>query len=256
MKAVVLAGGFATRLLPVTKHIPKPLLPVNGKPIINYIIEQLDKVEDVDEVIVSTNKRFEKHFEHWMSTLRSKKNVSLLVEPTLSEGEKFGSIKAIDYIIKKKKIDDDMLVIAGDNLFTFDLGDFVQKFRQRRAPHIALYNINDIEKAKRFGVMKIDETGRVVLFEEKPENPPSTLVSTACYIFPRETLELFNVYLSNGYNKDSPGFFIQWLYKKTNVIGYPFEGMWFDIGTLDAYDECVKYFQDINYINMKNKLYS
>ncbi len=242
MKALILAGGYATRLMPVTKHIPKPLLPVNGKPIINHIIEEVDKLDSVDEIIISTNKKFENHFNFWKRGISTSKPLDIVVEPTLSEGEKFGSIKAIDYIIKRKKLNDDLMIIAGDNLFTFDLREFEKSFKKNRAPHVALYDIKKKELAKRFGVMKIDENNVVVEFEEKPSEPKSTLVSTACYIFPKEVLPLFDEYVSNGFNKDSPGFFLQWLYKKTNIIGYPFEGKWFDIGTLDAYDECVEYF--------------
>jgi len=245
MKSIILAGGFATRLLPVTKHIPKPLLPVNGKPIIDYIIRNVEQIDNVDKIIISTNKKFENHFKYWLSGLKIKKDVELFVEPTMSEEEKFGSIKAIEYIINKKKINDDCLVVGGDNLFELNLRNFVENFKKNRDPIVALYDIGDVNKAKRFGVMKLDENNIVKLFEEKPENPKSTLVSTACYIFPKRTLKLFSEYVNNGYNKDAPGFFLQWLYKKTRVVGYPFKGYWFDIGTLDAYTECVNFFKEM-----------
>ncbi len=249
MKSIILAGGYATRLLPVTKHIPKPLLPVDGKPIIDYIIDELEQIDEIDEIVISTNKKFEKNFRYWMSKLNTSKKLDLIVEPTKSENEKFGSIKAIEYIINKKGLNDDCLIVGGDNLFMFKLKDFVNHFKNKRAPHVALYDIGDIEKAKRFGVMKVNKDHIVELFEEKPEHPKSTLVSTACYIFPKEVLPLFNKYVNNGYNKDSPGFFIQWLYKKTNIVGYPFSGYWFDIGTIDAYTECVNFFEKMGDAN-------
>lgn len=237
MKAIVLAGGFATRLYPVTEFTPKSLLPVVGEPIIHYIIDKIEAVKEVDLIYISTNKRFKKHFQNWLSHFCSKKKIKLIVEETSEEKEKMGAIGSLNYLIKKEKINEDLLVVAGDNLFDFELADFADFFRQKKAPIVAFYDIGSLEEAKKFGVAELDKDKKIVSFEEKPLKPKNTLISTACYLFPKETLKLFNEYISNKNNPDAPGYFVKWLSQKKPVYGFGFKGRWFDIGHMDAYKE-------------------
>lgn len=237
MKAVVLAGGFATRLYPVTEFTPKPLLPIVGKPIINYIIEKLEIIDEIEEIYISTNKRFEKHFENWLFHLSSKKKIKLIVEETSSEREKMGAVGALKYLIEKEGITDDLMVIAGDNLFDFDLNTFFNYYKEKKASIVAFYDIKNIQDAKRFGVASVDINQKVIDFEEKPENPKSTLVSTCCYLFPEKSLELLKKYIDDKNNSDHPGSFIKWLSEKESVFGFSFDGNWFDIGHMDAYKQ-------------------
>jgi len=235
MKAIVLAGGFAKRLYPITEFTPKPLLPVVGKPILQYIIEKIESIKDIDQIFISTNKRFEKHFQNWLSHFTSTKEIKLVVEESLEEKEKLGAIGALNYLVKKEKITEDLLIIAGDNLFDFELVDFVKFFEEKKSSIVAFYDIGNIEDAKRFGVAQLDETSKVVEFLEKPMHPKSTLISTCCYLFAGQELANLNKYITDKNNPDAPGFFIKWLVENAVVHGFTFAGKWFDIGHMDAY---------------------
>ena len=176
--ALILCGGYAKRLEPITTYIPKPLLPIGGALMIDYILDGLTP-NNFDRIIVSTNKKFEKQFRYWISHRKAVKNVhiELVVEPTTHEGEKFGAIKGIDYTIKTLGLKDDLLIIAGDNFHNFDLSKLMAKSNGNRKITTALHNIKDIEEARRFGVVSL-EGSIITEFEEKPQNPKSTLIST------------------------------------------------------------------------------
>ena len=250
MKAIVLAGGYATRLWPMTKYIAKPLIPLKGKPVIDHIIAKIEKLPEVDEIIVSTNKRFEEQFRHWLETHNWKKPVKLEIEPTVKQGEKFGAIKAIYHVIKSNNITGDVLIIAGDNVFGLDMEKFMAFFRSHKKPTIALYDVKDRETAKQLGIVKL-EGNKIVDFVEKPENPPSTLASTLIYAMPADFHGKLEQYMSNGFSKDSPGKFIEWLHKNTDVMGYVFDDHWFDIGTFDSYEKCLQFYKDLNGVKME-----
>jgi len=235
MKCIILAGGYAKRLWPLTKYIPKPLLDINGKPIIDIILDKIMATKNIDEIIVSTNTKFEAPFREWIKEQSSDgKKMMLVIEPTLEEACKFGTIAGIEYIINKVGVDDDLLVIAGDNLFDFELKDFIKFYKEKKAPIVAVFDVKDVCKAQLYGIVSIDKNHRVIDFLEKPEEPPSTLASTACYIFPKKTLHMFSEYMKEGGRKDSPGFFIAWLSKKTPMYAYTFRGHWFDIGDFES----------------------
>ena len=242
MKAVVLAGGYATRLWPITKHRPKMFLPIGESTVIDRIFAELEADERVDDVYVSTNERFASDFEtHLANSSFEKPQVS--VEKTNAEDDKFGVVGALAQLIDREGIDDDLLVIAGDNLISFDIADFLDTFEAREAPTLAAYDVGSLEKATSYGLIDLDD-GRVVDFQEKPDEPKSTLVSIACYAFPRSVLSLFETYLEGGYNPDEPGWFIQWLQARTPTYAYTFDGAWFDIGTPDGYLEAVAWHLD------------
>ena len=225
-----MAGGYATRLWPITKGKPKPLLPVGDRYIIDYILE---KVRELDlEVYVSTNKFFERHFKGWAE----RNGVELIVEETISEDEKLGTIGAIKYAVSKIGVDD-YLIVAGDNLFSFSLREFLGRYDGK--PLIAVYDVGDFELAKRYGVVVV-EGDRVVDFQEKPAVPKSTLVSTGVYALPKGVVERVDEYLAEG-NRDSPGYFIEWLLEKGVEINvYRFDDYWYDIGSADSYLEAMK----------------
>jgi len=230
MKVLIMAGGYATRLWPITKDNPKALLPVGDRVILDYILE---KTKELDmEVYISTNRFFAKYFESYAED----KGVELLVEDTLHEEEKLGTIGALKLAIDELGLDD-YLVIAGDNLFSFELDEFLNRYDGRTL--IAVYDVGDFELAKRYGVV-ILEGERVVDFQEKPLNPKSTLISTGVYVFPKETMARVGEYLNEG-NKDSPGYFIQWLLGKgEDIQAYRFDEYWYDIGSADSYLEALK----------------
>ncbi|WP_049926153.1 sugar phosphate nucleotidyltransferase [Halopiger goleimassiliensis] len=242
MKAVVLAGGYATRLWPITKYRPKMFLPIGDSTVIDRIFAELEADDRIEEVYVSTNERFAADFEAHLADSEFEKP-RLSVEETTDEDEKFGVVGALAQLIEREGIDDDLLVIAGDNLISFDVADFVDYFQEREAPTLAAYDVGSREKAKSYGLVDLEDD-RVVDFQEKPEDPNSTLVSIACYAFPQQSLSLLSTYLEGGNNPDEPGWFVQWLQNREPTYAYTFEGAWFDIGTPESYLDAVAWHLD------------
>ncbi len=237
MDALILCGGFATRLQPISLFLPKPLLPINGRPIIDYIVEDVSSL-GVDRIVISTNKKFANQFEYWMShkQAKSETKMELVVEPTRYHEGKFGAIRGIEYAIKQAGLKNDTIIIAGDNYYDFSLKGVVSHFNEHRKPTICAYDIGSTESATRFGVVKV-EGHRVVNFREKPAVPESSLISTGIYVFPAESLSEFSEYLGKQNNPDSPGYFIQSLLENQEVHAVVNKGRWYDIGTLEAYSE-------------------
>ncbi len=240
MKAIVLAGGYAKRLWPLTKNMPKPLLDIAGKPMIDYIMEQLVEIKEIEKIYISTNDRFKENFQRWLKE-RNYRDTEIVIEPTHSEEEKFGAIKGLAFVIEQKKINDDVLIVAGDNLFEFKLKDFVDFFKKKQAPVIAIYDLKDYELAKQMAVVSVDKDV-ITEFVEKPEKPKSTLIAICCYLLPKNTINLISKYLEEGNNPDSPGYFISWLVKRTACFAFKIEGKWFDIGTFESLEKARKYF--------------
>ncbi|MDG5759122.1 NDP-sugar synthase [Natronococcus sp. A-GB1] len=242
MKAVVLAGGYATRMWPITKHRPKMFLPIGDATVIDRIFAELEADDRIDEVFVSTNERFADEFEAHLADSEFEKP-TLSVEETRAEDDKFGVVGALAQLIDRENVDDDLLVVAGDNLLSFDLSEFVDEFFDREAPTLAAYDVGSREKAKSYGLVEL-EGDRVVDFQEKPDDPKSTLVSIACYAFPRDAVSLFDIYLEGDNNPDEPGWFVQWLQDREPTYAYTFEGAWFDIGTPESYLDAVAWHLD------------
>ncbi|MBI4170588.1 MAG: nucleotidyltransferase family protein [Candidatus Aenigmarchaeota archaeon] len=232
MKAIILAGGYAKRLWPLTKEQAKPLVDINGRPIISFILDKLDK-SNITEIIISTNSKFQHDFEKWLRTQKYAKPVKIVVENSNHEGEKLGAIGGIRYVLEACNIDDDCLIISGDNFFDFDILTFISYYEKKRTVVNAVFDVGDAKEAKRLGVVVL-EGERIADFVEKPEKPPTTLASTGCYLFPKETLRLFASYLNEGNNSDAPGFFLQWLHKRQPVHAFIFSTAWFDIGTPES----------------------
>ncbi len=237
MEAVVLAGGYATRLWPITKHRPKMLLPVGESTVIDRIFAELEADDRVDAVHVSTNERFAEDFEAHLAAAPFEKP-SLSVEDTVEESEKFGVVGALAQLTEREGVDDDLLVVAGDNLLSFDVSEFIDFFEAAGTTSLAAYDVGSRELAKSYGVVEL-ENGRLVDFQEKPDDPKSTLVSIACYAFPVSTLPRLPAYLDDGNNPDEPGWFLQWLYPREPVAAFTFDGAWFDIGTPESYLDAV-----------------
>ncbi|WP_336338917.1 NDP-sugar synthase [Haloarcula brevis] len=237
MKAIVLAGGYATRLWPVTKHRPKMLLPVGDTTVIDRILGELEADNRISDVFVSTNERFAEDFRDHIAASGFEK-ASLTVEETAEEDEKFGVVGALAQLVDREGLGDEpLLVIAGDNLMGFDIGEFIDYFEQYGDPTLAAYDVGSREKAKSYGLVELDGE-RVVDFQEKPDDPNSTLVSIACYAFPADAIR-FEEYLEDGNNPDEPGWFIQWLVDDGPVRAFAFDDAWYDIGTPESYLEAV-----------------
>jgi glucose-1-phosphate thymidylyltransferase len=234
MKALILAAGYATRLYPLTKDKAKPLLPLGGKPIIDYIVQSIETVSCIDCIYVVTNSKFAPSFESWAAERERGIPIKVVDDGTVSDDDKRGAIGDIKFVLEKECVDDDLIVIGGDNLFELDLGAVVSFFKEKGITIVA-YDVEDREAAKRFGIVAVDGSGRVLDFQEKPVEPPSTLAAIAMYLFPRESLGMFQVYADEGNNLDQPGRYIQWLYKRRSVFAYIYKGVWYDIGDLEMY---------------------
>lgn len=236
MKALILAAGYATRMYPLTLDRAKPLLPIAGKPAIEYIIKRIEEIEEIDKIFVVTNEKFFQQFVAWFKKFSAKKPIKILNDQTLSEQDRLGAIGDLDFVIKEEKLADDLLVIAGDNLFELGLREFVD-FAKHRAPasSIGLYDIKDKEAVKRYSQVCLDANDKVIAFEEKPKQPTSTLVAKCLYFFSKEDLSLISKYLSSGGTTDAPGHYIAWLCQRTPVYGYTFCGKWYDIGNQAVY---------------------
>ena len=240
MIGIILAGGYGTRLYPLTRNVAKPLLKIRDKPIIDYIMERLLEL-DLERILVAVNERFKGQFIEWLES-RGYPNVELRVEPSREEKEKLGAIRGLSRLLDEVK--DDCVVVAGDNLFTSSLTGFKEFYLEKRAPVVGLYDIGDLDRVRQLSMAEIDREGRIIRFIEKPENPTSTLVGIGIYMLPERSLKRVNEYLEEGNNPDSPGFFIQWLHRHEPVYGYVLKGYWWDIGTLEAYYEVKRFLEE------------
>lgn len=240
MKALILAAGYAVRLYPLTKQYPKPLLKVGKKnlPIINYIIAKLEAIQEIDEIIVVTNSKFISVFRKWSKTVKCSKSISLVDDLTSTPEDKKGAIGDIAFAIEKKKINSDLLVIGGDNLFDCCLEEFLIFSKSKhKHPIIGIYDMKDYLHAHKYGVVSLNHNSRITDFKEKPKNPKSSLVAMCLYYFPKIKLKLVKDYLKIRKKSDATGFYIDWLRKKEPVYGFIFNGRWFDIGDHNFYNK-------------------
>ena len=220
MKAIILAAGYATRLYPLTKNKPKPLLEVRGKPIIEHILKRIGEC-GIEDVYVVTNDKFFTNFLEWKANYETKLNITVVNDRTKSNDDRLGSLGDTKYTIEVMDIDDDVLIVAGDNLFEFSLKDVFEIYKEKKTAVVALYDVKDFELAKLYGIVSVDENSKVIHFEEKPEKPKSTLSSTGVYFYSRETIKKLFEFISQEGKKDKAGDFLEWLYKKENVYEYP-----------------------------------
>ena len=264
IKAIVLAGGYAKRLWPLTKELAKPLVDVGGRPVISYILAALDKSKHISEILISTNAKFEDAFNKWLATQNASgassaaprqallgsgfsKPVNVVAEPTMAEGEKLGAIGGINFVFDSQNITDEVLIIGGDNLIGIDISKIINEFAAKGAPHVGVYDIKNREKVKQLGEVTINSDRKIIRFREKPEQPETTLISTACYLFPAGIRVQIKNYLSSGGNKDAPGYFVKWLAERTDVYAHVFDSYWFDIGDHETLEKA-REFARINLI--------
>jgi glucose-1-phosphate thymidylyltransferase len=230
MKVIIPAAGYATRLYPLTKDRPKALLQVKGKPILEHIIRRIEELPDVEEIFIVTNSKFYKNFADWLKGFKSQIPVKVLNDGTTSNENRLGQVGDIQFVVDKEKIDDELLVVAGDNLFNFSLLPALNFFRERKTIVNALWDSRSLEVAREQGIAVIDNKGKIVLFQEKDPNPKSTLTSLGIYFFPKEQVKLLKRFISQGNNADKMGYFMIWLIKNSAVYGYVYHEKWFDIG--------------------------
>jgi glucose-1-phosphate thymidylyltransferase len=241
MRAVILAAGYATRLYPLTLDRPKALLPVGGKPMLDHLVEQLERVEGLDEVYVVTNSKFAEAFREWAAG-RSGLPLRILDDGTVDEDSRLGAIGDLDLTIREAKLDDDLLVLAGDNLFSETIAPFPVFALAKGGSALGVYDVGDLETIRRYSVIELDGDDRVTRLEEKPDQPRSTLAGIALYFYPRSALRYVREYLEDGNNPDQPGRLVQSLYPRTPVYGWRVPGRWFDVGSKETLAEADRAF--------------
>ncbi len=248
MKVIILAAGYAVRLQPLTLNMPKSLLPVGGRTIIDRILDNVSGIDGWDHAYVVSNGKFFGKFEEWLKGTPLKDKITLINDGSTTNDNRLGAIKDMELVINSGSIDDDTLIIAGDNLFDLDLGRFVSFARANDGVSVALYDIGSIDLAKSFGVVKLDKDNKVADFEEKPQNPKSTLISTGIYYFPKNKLPFIHKYVKMHSKLDAPGYYIGWLCKEDKVFGFSFLEDWYDIGNIESYNKA-----DSKYTNNKER---
>ncbi len=243
MRIAILAAGYGTRLYPLTKRIAKPLVPVNNKPMINYLVDKiktLGKNFPIEEVRVVVNNKFYKSFLTWKK--KYKIRATILNDGSNSPEDRLGAIKDMKFVIGATKAD--WLVLGGDNLFQDDLVKFI-KFAKGKLPYpsIGLYDVKCKKMATRFGVVTVNKRKRIVKFQEKPKKPPSTLAASCVYFFPKQSLSLFDSFIAKNENVDASGRYIAWLRRESKVFGYTLKGKWIDIGHFDSLKQAEQEFK-------------
>jgi glucose-1-phosphate thymidylyltransferase len=227
VRALVLAAGYATRLRPLTETWAKELLPVGGRPIIDRILDNLARVGEIDEVHVVTNARKAPPFREWAAN----KDVTIHDDGTTSNDDRLGAIGDIQFVVDRAGADDDWLVIAGDNLFDFQLSDLVSFWRAKGvASAVAVRDVGSLDLARQYGIVALAPDGRIRSFIEKPESPDTTLAATATYLYHREHVPLIRTFLETAPGADQPGRLVAWLHEREPVYGWVFDEPWFDIG--------------------------
>ena len=236
MTVIILCAGYATRLAPLTDSTPKSLLPIAERPLLNYLIDNVKKVPGHNQIFIVSNTKFFGAFCAWQKEFYPQEPVHILNDGSTSNENRLGAIRDIEFVLNQKKISDDCLILAGDNFFRFDLTQFVTSAKNKRpAVMLAVYDVQDLNLAKRYGLVACNSEERITDFFEKPKEPITTLASTGVYFFPEESLVLLRKYLEGHQNPDAPGHYIQWLVGCSKVFAFPFQGAWYDIGDFESY---------------------
>jgi glucose-1-phosphate thymidylyltransferase len=244
MKLIILAAGYATRLYPLTLNQPKPLLPVAGKPMMEHVLDNIATIEAIDQAYVVTNAKFAKHFEDWASAYRPDLHFRFTIvnDGSTDDSNKLGAIGDMHLVLTKYEINDDIIVIGGDNLFSNDLSEFGDYCREKNAPVTGVYDVGDLEAIKKYNAIEIDEDHRITYFEEKPKVPRSTLTGIALYYYPVTALPLIYEYIAEGNNPDQPGRLVQWLYARAPFYVWKAPGLWYDVGSIETLEEANRVF--------------
>lgn len=246
MNILILAAGYATRLYPLTLTKAKPLLEVAGKPMMEWVIDNLAPIEGIEKVYVVTNQKFAADFQAWADVYvkgHPKLAFEIVNDGSTSDTDKLGALGDLNFVIQKYGIDSsDLIVVAGDNLFNQSLEGFGTFCREKNQPVLGVYDVGSLEEAKKYGVVAVDGQGTITEFVEKPANPPSTLIGIALYFYPAATVRMVGQYIAEGNNPDQPGRFVQWLYPRTPVQTWSVPGTWFDVGSKETLAEANELF--------------
>ena len=243
MKCLILAAGYATRLYPLTENFPKPLLEVKGKTILDWLIDDIDTLGAVDEYVVISNHKFAHHFDKWAAEKTQK--VTVVDDGTSTNETRLGAVKDIQYAIDKLGLDDDMLVIAGDNLLDFSLTEFIKYAKAKNSSCIMRYYEANEQKLLKCGVVAIDENDKILEMTEKSPTPATHWCTPPFYFYTKEDAKLVQAGIDAGCGVDAPGSYIAWLCKQTDVHAMEMPGKRYDIGNLESYEKVQKEYNGI-----------
>ena len=249
MKLIVLGAGYATRLYPLTLNQPKPLLSVAGKPMIEHVLDNATPIGEIDRIFVVTNEKFASHFQRWADEYvctHGSAPISIINDHSTDDSNKLGAIGDMNLVINQEHIDDDIIVVGGDNLFSQSLEAFGDYCRECNAPVTGVYDVGDLDAIKKYNAIDIDDRDRITFFEEKPANPKSTLTGIALYYYPRTALPLIRQYIAEGNNPDQPGRLVQWMYSRAPFHVWRVPGIWFDVGAKETLEEANRIFSQPN----------
>lgn len=245
MNILILAAGYATRLYPLTLHKAKPLLEVAGKPMIEWVLDNLAPIPDIEGVFVVTNAKFAEDFRKWAEAYNQRQPklaFKIVNDGSTSDADKLGAIGDIHFALTREALDgSDLLIVAGDNLFSEPVAGFAE-FAKNYPAAVGVYDVGSLEAIKKYNNITTDASGRITHFEEKPAEPKSTLTAIALYYYRKETLPLIHQYIAEGNNPDQPGRLVQWLYPKVDFRTWRVPGTWFDIGSKETLEEANRVF--------------
>ncbi len=236
MICVILAAGYATRLYPLTENFPKPLLAVKGKPILDWLIEDIQATGAVDEYILISNHKYYHHFTKWAKTWENNIKITVLDDGTTGNDNRLGAVIDIQFAIETLSLNDDLLVIAGDNLLDFSFKHFTDYFLEKQATCVMRYFEPSLKKLNKCGVITLDKDDKIINMEEKPAKPKSNWVTPPFYIYERNDVPLVAQGIKAGCATDAPGSFIAWLSQKKTVYAMEMPGNRYDIGDLKSYE--------------------
>jgi glucose-1-phosphate thymidylyltransferase len=245
MKCIVLAAGYGTRLYPLTENFPKPLLKVYGKSILDWLLEDIDSTGAIKYYSVVSNHRFAEHFHKWSKSLQLKAPVKILNDGSISNETRLGAVRDIHFAVNDLGTDDDLLVIAGDNLLDFPLSKFISYYDKKQATCVMRYHEEDPDRLIKSGVVETDIDDRITNMEEKPVNPKSNWCTPPFYIYSKDDVPLIQKAIDEDCDTDAPGNFLVWLSKQTRVYAMKMPGKRYDIGNLESYKQAGEQFKGI-----------
>lgn len=246
MKCLVLAAGYATRLYPLTENFPKPLLMVGKKNILDWLLDDLNEADEIDEFIVVSNHKFVEHFNNWAKNKEYK--ITVVDDGTSTNETRLGAVKDIQYAIDKLHIDDDMMVLAGDNVLDFSLKTFLKYCLEKKTSCVMRYFEEDINTLPKRGILEFDSNELVISMEEKPKNPKTQWCCPPFYFYTKEDLKMIDQALLDGCGYDAPGSYISWLIKRKPVHAMIMPGSRYDIGNLESYEKVKKTYKGVCFI--------
>ena len=235
MKCLILAAGYATRLYPLTENFPKPLLEVGGKTILDWLLDDMDTMGVIDEYVVISNHKYYQHFVNWAASKPMK--ITVVDDGTSSNETRLGAVRDIQFAIDSLQLDDDMLVMAGDNLLDFSMTKFIRYALEKNAPCTMRYYEPSFQKLLKSGIVTVDDSDQITRMTEKVPDPETNWVSVAFYYYPKDVAKLIGQALADGCGVDAPGSFMIWVSQRTTSYAMEMPGHRYDVGNLDSYQK-------------------